>query len=523
MNRPTLSLPRFTATASAWLFRGSLLVLATAAHAAVSTTNLRCEYLTEPRGIDTVEPRLSWVVESLDRGEKQTAWQLLVASSPSLLAQDEGDLWDSGKVAGDQTYGISYKGLKLPSRSQCFWKVRSWGKAGEPSEWSKIASWTIGLIEPSDWSAKWVDASPRQKPSTNHLTPVITAAAYEAVDGAGSLDVTTKLKSLSAQSTFAVDVLNETFGKDPAYNHPKHLRVDYQIGGTKTSRLFPEKSTLHFPGDLPEPPQITRATYEANDGNGSRDVTRNLADRAENGQFALKVDNPTLGDDPAPQRLKKLRIEYVSNGEPGVKMIAENATFNFPTDLLQAGSIPYLRRSFEVAKPVARATVYATALGIYEMRLNGQQVGDHFLAPEWTDFAKRVRYQEYDVTAQILAGKNVLGAQVANGWYSGHIGNGGFQYWGKSPALFAQLEITYKDGTTERIVTDEKWKTGQGALRATDFMLGEEYDSRKELAGWDRPGFDDASWLPVITRAEIPREINGQVMEPVRKVMELQP
>ena len=83
-----------------------------------------------------------------------------------------------------------------------------------------------------------------------------------------------------------------------------------------------------------------------------------------------------------------------------------------------------------------------------------------------------------------------MGAQVANGWYSGHIGNGGFQYWGKSPALLAQLEVVYQDGSIERIVTDRSWKSHVSPMLSSDFMHGEEYDARNEMPGWDRPGYN---------------------------------
>lgn len=499
---------------------GSLFLLAACCQAAITPEYPRCEYLTDPRGIETAEPRLSWVVESLQRGEKQTAWHILVASSPALLTQDKGDLWDSGKIPDDRTNQIVYSGSKLTSRAQCFWKVRSWDRAGQASPWSKPASWTVGLLGLGDWSAKWIDASPIQKVA-GRSTPVITQAAYEAIDGSGTLDVTAKLKNMATAPNFTVDVKNEALGDDPAYGHVKRLRVDYEIGGIKTVRFFAEKATMHFPVDLPEPPVITRAVYEAEDGNGSLDITNLLKKNAEAGFFDIAVDNKSLGEDPAPQRIKTLRVEYTANGESGMRIIRENSTFHFPSDLLQVSSVPHLRRAFTLAKPVAKATIYATALGIYELRMNGQRVGDHFLAPEWTDFSKRLRYQEYDVTSLLLAGNNVLGAQVANGWYSGHIGNGGYQYWGKSPALLAQLEVTYKDGTSERIVTDRTWKTCVGPLLATDFMLGEEYDARKEIENWDKPHFNDTGWLPVVEREEAQREMNGQVMEPVRKLMEL--
>ena len=121
--------------------------------------------------------------------------------------------------------------------------------------------------------------------------------------------------------------------------------------------------------------------------------------------------------------------------------------------------MPILRKSFELAdKPVAKARLFATALGLYELRINGQRVGDHVLAPDWTDYRKRVRYQVYDVASLLKRGENAVAALLANGWYCGHIGNGGFQVYGKVPALLAQLEVTYADGSVERIVSDATWK-----------------------------------------------------------------
>jgi alpha-L-rhamnosidase len=489
----------------------------------VTSTGLRCEYLTDPHGIEVTQPRLSWVVESLERGEKQTAYQVLVASSAELLDEDKGDLWDSGKVTGDATSQIVYQGTALASRSRCFWKVRSWDKGGEPSAWSKSASWTVGLLNQSDWSAKWIDATARVKRDESQPVPVILKASYEPVQGGGGLDVTAVLIDKAKKGEFSVDVINDSFGNDPAYGKVKHLRVEYEIAGKKSVRLFSEKASLNFPQDLPFPPTILRASYEAEDGVGALDVTKKLAQLAEAGSFTMSVDNNALGKDPAFNRKKKLRVEFSVNGQSVVKSIDENTKFSYPGDLVAPATVPYLRKTFAVSKPVVNATVYATALGIYELNLNGKRVGDYFLAPEWTDFAKRLRYQEYDVTALLAQGQNVLGAQVANGWYSGHIGNGGFQYWGKNPALFAQLELTYADGSKERVVTDQSWKSHVSPLIATDFMLGEDYDATKEIKGWDEPGFNDAGWLPVVERSEAPREMNGQVMEPVRQLSTIKP
>ena len=123
---------------------------------------LRCEYREDPLGVDSPQPRLSWVLQSAQRGEVQTGFQLLAASSLEKLASNQGDLWDSGRVKSSQTVNVSYAGRPLRSAQQVFWKARAWDKAGQPSAWSAPASWTMGLLAETDWQAKWIGASGSQ-------------------------------------------------------------------------------------------------------------------------------------------------------------------------------------------------------------------------------------------------------------------------------------------------------------------------------------------------------------------------
>lgn len=134
---------------------------------ALGVHDLRCEYRVDPLGIDTVEPRLSWVIELDDRGsgtrgQKQTAYRALVASSPDMLASNRGDLWDSGKVASDESIQVEYAGKPLGARQRCYWKVRVWDKDGKPTPWSEAARWTMGLLHPQDWKADWIGYFPGQ-------------------------------------------------------------------------------------------------------------------------------------------------------------------------------------------------------------------------------------------------------------------------------------------------------------------------------------------------------------------------
>lgn len=326
--------------------------VAAAGDAPVKVTNLRCEHRINPLGIDATSPRLSWQLESNERNVKQIAYRLLVASTSELLAQGQGDLWDSGKVASDETVLIEYQGKPLASRAVCHWQVQVWCEAGKTYEiTSAPAYWSMGLLAPSDWQAEYI--------SYRDESPVFT-----------------------------------------------------------------DTNNLYLP--------------------------------------------------PARQ----------------------------------------YRKPFEVqGKPIARATIYATALGIYELHLNGQRVGDAWFAPGWTDYRQRAYYYTYDVTSQIKAGPNALGAWVADGWYAGYVGFGlltgigtehiGRYTYGKTPSVMAQLEIEYADGTREVVATDDSWKvTGNGPIQEADLLMGECYDATKELSGWATADFDDSHWEPAIAASD---------------------
>jgi alpha-L-rhamnosidase len=318
--------------------------------AALDPALLRTEYLPNPLGIDASPPRLSWHVESDARGDRQTAYRILVASSPEVLARHEGDLWDSGKISSDATLQIVYGGKSLGSGQHCHWKVQVWDKDGKSSGWSEPAQWSMGLLKPEDWKAHWIsfkDISPVHKDRQNLFLPP-----------------------------------------------PRHYR-----------------------------------------------------------------------------------------------------------------------KHFAAEKAVKRATLHASALGIYEVHLNGTRVGDAFFEPGWSDYLKRAYYRTHDVTAHMRNGTNALGAIVAEGWYSGYLGYGllvgygpyksGRDFYGKTPAFLAQLEIEYTDGSRDTIITDSSWQvSAEGPIREADFLMGETFDARRDRKDWYFPGgASDWSWEPAI-RAE---------------------
>lgn len=130
---------------------------------ALSVAALQCEARDNPLGVDVSQPRLSWRLSSVARGAMQTRYRILVASSAARLAQDQGDLWDSGEVKSSETLNLSYAGQPLHSSQQVFWKVRVWDQRGDASDWSPSGSWTLGLLNQSDWSAQWITAAGAEK------------------------------------------------------------------------------------------------------------------------------------------------------------------------------------------------------------------------------------------------------------------------------------------------------------------------------------------------------------------------
>lgn len=147
-----------------------LLVFAlSSCHSSVQTTDLRCEYRENPLGIDNIQPRLSWKMVDAEktRGQHQTAFQVLVASTAGQLANNKGDLWNSGKQVSNQSVNVVYKGAELSSNQECYWKVRVWDMNDEVSTWSNAARFTIGLLDAKDWEGEWIYKAKQSKKDHN--------------------------------------------------------------------------------------------------------------------------------------------------------------------------------------------------------------------------------------------------------------------------------------------------------------------------------------------------------------------
>jgi alpha-L-rhamnosidase len=326
--------------------------------AAITPAGLRCESRLEPLGVDARQPGLSWLVESTERAQRQTAYRLLVASSEKLLAVGQGDLWDSGKLSSSETVGIVYAGQPLRSGQRCYWKVQAWDQADRPSGWSKPTWWEMGLLAPADWTGQWI-----------------------------------------------------------------------------------------------------------NDG---------------------KL-NPTRDE-----------------------------------DLYQDDPAPLFRRELKLTKPVHRARLYISGLGYYEASLNGRRVGDQVLDPGWTMYGQRVFYSTYDVSGQLRKGNNCLGVTLGNGWWNplplrmwGHVNLRERLAIGR-PRFIAQLNVEYVDGTTQSFASDRSWRVAPGPVVRDNIFLGEVYDARRELPGWDKAGFDDSTWATAAPATEAIGKLQAQPQPPIR-------
>ncbi len=207
--------------------------------------------------------------------------------------------------------------------------------------------------------------------------------------------------------------------------------------------------------------------------------------------------------------------------------------------LLDPGPPALFRREFDLPAPIARATLYATARGIFEFRANGQRITEDLFAPEWTDYDKRIHYRTYDVTALLTQGRNALGATLGDGWWTGYVGwqETRARYGSLENSLLAQLEVELTDGRRITIGTDGTWLCNTGPILSSDWMMGETYDARRELPGWDQPNFSSDSvshpspvtlhsshpWLPAreVSAPAVP--LVAQRSEPVRITELLKP
>ena len=185
---------------------------------------------------------------------------------------------------------------------------------------------------------------------------------------------------------------------------------------------------------------------------------------------------------------------------------------------------PMLRRTLLVKGKVKTARVYATALGLYELHLNGVRMGDWLFTPGWTNYRKRLQYQTYDVTNMLKPGTNAIGAVLGKGWFSGNlVWSGNHDLYGDSQALLLQMHILYEDGSEELLLSDKGWKSSTGPILMSEIYHGETYDARLEKKGWSMPEYDASDWVEVEEYSYGKSTLTAQENVPVRIIQQINP
>ena len=367
-------------------------------------TSLRCEYRENPLGVDSAAPQLSWVILDHRRGAQQTCYRILVASSPELLAKGTGDLWDSGRVTSDHTNHILYSGRALVSGKRCWWKVQAVDQAGVSTAWSPVATWTMGLLNPSDWlPAQWIGA---QKPESSAADLLIGYHAAETTSQDDTKWVQVDLGKLCTISAVRLYPMAHA-GKD-GFGFPIRFRVEAADN--------PEDSRPIAIADM------TTSTYP---NPGSAPVTFTVP--ALRARFVRVTATQLWKRDATVYAFALRRLEVVSGGRDaaaGAPVTAKDSVERFGwgasaltsvrTSDVSPSPTALLRREFSVRPKLRRATIFVCGLGQYELSINGAKVGSALLTPGWSLYSKTCLYDTYDVTALVhSAGANAVGLVLA--------------------------------------------------------------------------------------------------------------
>jgi alpha-L-rhamnosidase len=475
-------------------------------------------------GIDVLQPRLSWVLEPVkhaSRGQFQSAYQILVASSEALLSNDRGDLWDSGRVSSGQSIQVAYAGRPLSSLQQCFWKVRVWDKDGRGSNWSPIAGWSMGLLRPDDWHGSWVGldgADPESKVTgTSWIwfpeghpekeAPVATRYFRRAFELPSGRSLKSARWLVAGDDQFTAFVNGTRVGSGASFKSASSFDV--------LGLLHPGRNVLaaavENKGEHPSPAGfLSLLEIQFQEGNSlllPTDETWQSSAEEFTGWYNPAYDDSTWL--PA-RKLGPVGMEPWGD-------VAGPEERRLPAR--------WLRKEFPVERKVRRATAYVSGLGLSELYINGKRMGDAVLSPGLTEYPQRVYYVTHDITRQLKRGQNALGVVLGNGRFFAPRGkvptetrSFGF------PKLLFEMRIEYEDGSTAMVVSDSTWKiTDHGPIRANNEYDGEEYDARMEMPGWNLQGYDDSNWQPARTVSAPAGQLASEMTPPLRVMDTLKP
>ncbi|MGC0414397.1 alpha-L-rhamnosidase [Streptomyces sp. SAI-195] len=482
---------------------------------ALSVGDLTTNALDDPLGTALTAPTLGWQLDSPRRGVTQRAYEIHVASSTDRLR--DPDVWDSGKVSTRQSVGVRYDGPALKPRTDYVWSVRVWDSQGNTSPWSEPARFGTGLGH-RPWTAEWIGAGTREL-GTKWTDYTIE---FTASDISGALGVYVRGQDTENaymwQISDAQNALRPHVKRDGGYSTlqetPFPAGFDFAAEHDYAIAVDGDTITTAVDGE-----QLDRRTVATFDGPGTMGFRTSGAERGlVHDVTVTSEDGTVLVDTDFPADDRTFAAGTVTADGLRVDSTGGEAW------LRREQAVPLLRKEFDLGdKEVARARVYASARGVYELRLNGERVGDAELAPGWTAYDKRIDYQTYDVTEQVRDGANVLGAEVAPGWYSGKVAMFGTGVYGQDNSVIAEMLVEFTDGSSTVLRTDDTWTTADGPTREADLLDGESYDARvaERLDGWDEPGFDDAGWAAALVRDEPTTVLEPQTAVDVRVTEQL--
>lgn len=409
-------------------------------------------------------------------------------------------MWDSGKIVSPATADVLYGGQPLTSGKKLFWQVRIYDGSNNVSAWSAPAYWSMGLLSATNWTAQWIgyDAAyslTPQQTASNALfnTSGLNWISYSGQTPQGGIyqsslrkkiilpsgsTITNAVAALYADNVCSLFVNGQQLTNSvQRWDATARINVTSWLhGGTNVIALSATNSDVQQPATV-----IGRLVVQFASGGVSNfpvDTSWKAAQRPSGSWTQTNYDDsawaiPASGGTPW--------------GTPAL-----NDTTRVPA--------PYLRKKFTVGQTVTRATVYVTALGAYELHLNGQKVGNDVLTPGWSEFSKRVYYQTYDVTGMVRGGTNAISAVLGDGWFASNLAFRGSRLnYGGTPRFLAQLVLQLSDGSTQTVVTDGSWKASYGPIQFADLLLGCSYDARLEMPVWDTTNFNDSAWSPVLT------------------------
>ena len=489
-----------------------------------SVNNLQVEYLTNPIGLDVKTPRFSWQLQSDQRGVKQLAYQITVFRDKDFVSE----VWNSGKVKSDESVHIDYAGQALAPSTRYYWKVIVWNnKTGEESS-SENAFFETGLLDEGWSDAKWIKATDINKnseinPENQQIEKAWMTLDVDVMVTSGNASVLFGVQNTANLFMWSINTLDNEkeplirrhvyehgrlqssdtpigkyFSKEDLLNKECHLRIDAKDGVIKTFINHVLVDTyLDKAGKLKNGAVGFRA-YKGNDNETAVYDNVVLTEYAKKGD---KILSKVVLDEDFEKGTSTFDGGEVIEIDGNHRLNIFSTSGDFKVLQPMAEGIPMFRKDFKLGKRIASARIYSSALGVYDLFINGQRVGTpqedgsmlyDELKPEWTDYRKTVHYQTYDVTSLLHKGLNAVGAQVSSGWFTGDVNHG--EYGIHDLGFIAKMVIKYTDGSSETIVTDTSWLSStSGPICLGDIYHGETYDARRETA-WTKPGYNTSKW-----------------------------